>query len=103
MSGEKMFRSAPGPSGHCSSRQYTQEEVAAAKRLGLARGRLSELGGPIFWATGDHYPNLIREQLADYKLVAAATEREWDATDANEIPARSAPPKPNEPTSETGV
>ena len=34
-------------------------------------------GGPLFWATGDWYPSEIRQALADYRLLAAAVEREW--------------------------
>lgn len=73
-----VVSSAPGVHGKVSPRRYTKAEVSAAKRLGFAHGNLSDAGGPIFWATGDHYPSLIREQLNDYLLVAAAIEREWE-------------------------
>lgn len=75
--GDEKLGSAPGPAGTPSRRHYTQREVAAAKRLGLADGKLTKLAGPIFWAGGDHYPNLVRQNAADYKLLAAAMEREW--------------------------
>lgn len=75
---DTMLSSAPGPMGNPSPRKYTKAEFAAAKRLGFANGRISAPSGPIFWASGEHYPNLIREQLADYELVAAAVAREWD-------------------------
>ena len=45
-----------------------------------------EPSGPIYWATGDWYPNhvhhtlpdKIKQQLADLEIVQAAIDREWD-------------------------
>lgn len=92
--GDEMLRSRPAPNGHRSPRRYTRAEVAAARRIGLARGKEKHdhLGGPIFWAGGDYYPDQVRQGAADYALVLAAMEREWAAT--NPIPGGGAAPNP---------
>lgn len=74
---DDRLTSAPGPARRPSNRTYTRQEVAAARRLGLAHGRASALGGPIFWATGDHCPKLVAKGLSDHRIVAEAIEREW--------------------------
>lgn len=68
---KKIIQSAPGPGGRRSKREYTREEVDAAKRLGLADGVESKdsLGGVIFWAGGRYYPELVEQSLSDYKVV----------------------------------
>lgn len=78
MSATRKLHSKPGASGKISPRTYTKAEVSAAKRIHLAHGNLSSLGGPIFWASGDYVPNHVRQMLADYQLVNEAIEREWD-------------------------
>lgn len=40
---------------------------------------MDSLGGPLYWATGDAYPDEVRQKAADYALILAAMEREWGA------------------------
>lgn len=74
-----LMRSAVGPAGIRSPRTYTRKEIAAGRRLGLVNGRENhdELGGPLFWATGDFWPDRVRQKLEDYRTVIEAIEREW--------------------------
>lgn len=77
---DKMLSSGPAPgTGHRSPRTFTRAEIAAARRLDLVHGSESrdELGGGLFWATGDYWPNAVRATLADFELVLAAMDREW--------------------------
>ena len=76
---DHLHFAAPGPAGpdHLSPRGYTSAEIAAASRRGYVHGSRDRLGGPLFWATGDWHPSEIRQALADYRLLAAAVEREW--------------------------
>lgn len=76
---DEMIRSGPGAGGRRSYRTYTRAEVAAARRLKLAHGREKhdQLEGPIYWATGSHYPRAVKRLAADAALVLAAIEREW--------------------------
>jgi len=80
MSEEMLLSSYVGPGGVRSPRMYTRAEIAAARRRNLARGTEihDSLTGAIFWAGGDCTPAEIRQALADYQLLAAAVEREWD-------------------------
>lgn len=68
--------------GSCGGRRFTKAEVAAAKRQGYIHGPDDALAGPLFWASGDYYPNEIRRAAEDFALLAAAVEREWEAPDA---------------------
>lgn len=63
-----------------SGRSFTRKEVAAARRVGLVHGSTKKgtLGGPMFWATGQAWLIDARQNAADWALVAAALEREWD-------------------------
>jgi hypothetical protein len=83
MSDERKVRSI-GVSEQVSPRRYTRAEVAAARRRGLANGSNDNPGGPIFWASGPYTLDLVRGKLADYRIIAAAMEREWDATEGEE-------------------
>lgn len=65
-------------------REYTREEIAAAKRVGIARmgpsevdGRGKVLGGRMIWASGPYWPDHARKMAADWALVSAALDREW--------------------------
>lgn len=57
-----------GPAGVPSPRRYTEAEAAAARRRNVS--------GPMFWATGDYYPNELRTAAADYALLVKALRRE---------------------------
>lgn len=62
-------------------RRYSNEEWAAARRVGLApeRGR-----GPLIWAAGSYEPASARRKATDWKTVADALEREWTRTESRE-------------------
>lgn len=72
--------SAPGPAGKRSKRKFTRQEIAAAKRLGFVEGseKQDTLGGPLFWATGNYYVDLVEQQLKDAQIASQAMKREWD-------------------------
>lgn len=57
-----------GPAGVQSPRRYTEAEAAAARRRNVS--------GPMFWATGNYYPNELRTAAADYALLSKALQRE---------------------------
>lgn len=74
-------------------REYSKEEIAAAKRIGIGftatllagfREPKKVLSGPIIWATGPWYPEEARKQAAkarkaaaDWDLIGDAMDREW--------------------------
>lgn len=59
-------------------REYSRAEVAAAKRLGLAELRKSEmLRGPLIYASGPWHPDEARRKARDWTLVSEAMDREW--------------------------
>jgi hypothetical protein len=58
-------------------REYTEEEWAAARLLGYTN---KHDGGPVIYATGDYYPNLVRKQAEAATLLADAMDREWKKT-----------------------
>jgi len=69
------------PAPRRTPRTYTPEEFAAARRLGLAEGKIHLARGSIFWTTDDHYLRMIQQKRNDYELLAKAIEREWEADD----------------------
>lgn len=74
-------------------REYTQDEIAAAIRVGVARKEKAYdpwpqveivTTGPMIYATGSYYPGNARKQAAmarklasDWDTVADAMDREW--------------------------
>lgn len=66
---------ATHPDGSQSKRSYTRAELAAARRQGFLNKK--GLGGPMFWAMGDWWPNAARQAAKDYAIINAAIEREW--------------------------
>lgn len=88
MSSSELFYSPEiAPYGGQSPRCYTLEELRAAKRLGLLRGRPSKpetYSGPLFWATGAGYPDSLAarekealQRLKDIETLRPALAREW--------------------------
>lgn len=67
------------PTGRRSRRTYTHKEIAAARRLGLVNGSQKDdtMNGPMFFGTGDYYPNQIEQLASDAAIVLAAIKREW--------------------------
>ena len=73
----KRFYAAPMSNGFRPGRSYTPEEITAARRLNLVTGRNDALTGPLFWATGNYYPNKIKQMAEDARIVSDAITREW--------------------------
>lgn len=69
----------PNPFG----REYSDAEVAAAKRLGMAEHRkdfgekIPRLRGTVIYASGPYWPDHARRLARDWGLVSAAMDREW--------------------------
>lgn len=68
------------------NRGYSTAEIAAARRVDVAYTDkrmvegfrvVSQLGGPLVYATGPHWPGHARKMANDWTLVADAMEREW--------------------------
>lgn len=88
------IRSPHVNAGCISKRSYTLWELRAAERLGLARREDGEWSGPLFWASGNYYPDLAEQKnieaeraLADSNIVLRAIAREWDNLGVTEYAA----------------
>ena len=67
-------------------REYTEKEVAAGIRVGVARREKKfssypetevVTSGQMIYATGDYWPKHARKMAKDWATVAEAMEREW--------------------------
>lgn len=86
-SGALHYSEHVGPAGSQSPRCYTDEELAAAKRQGMARpeNKVSpHLSGPLFWAAGPWWERELKRRarkaqrtIRDTEVLLAAMGREW--------------------------
>lgn len=70
-------------------REYNAAELNAAMRCGITTTQTiwngTELetvpGGPLIYATGNHWPEHARAMASAWSIVADAMEREWSQDD----------------------